>query len=69
MLVLYLESPGKVKPFVDENNKVIKNSISEKTFVDINGVQQGMIIKGRNIDNPIILFCSWWTRYAGILFS
>ena len=56
MLVLYLESPGKVKPFVDENNKVIKNSISEKTFVEINGVQQGMIIKGRNIDNPIILF-------------
>ncbi|MCW4001368.1 MAG: alpha/beta hydrolase [Candidatus Bathyarchaeota archaeon] len=31
-------------------------SISEKTFVDINGVKQGMFIKGKNTANPVLLY-------------
>ena len=31
-------------------------SISEKTHVDINGVEQGMFIKGTSVDNPLLLF-------------
>ena len=31
-------------------------SISEKIFVNINGVQQGMIIKSKDITNPVLLY-------------
>ncbi len=55
-LILYFMSPGKPKQFLDKNEKVLKNSISEKVFVEINATQQGMFIKGKNLNNPIILF-------------
>lgn len=54
--VLLFKSPGKVTPFLDENGNVLENSISEKTFVNINGVKQGMFIRGENVDNPVLLF-------------
>ena len=54
--VLVLLSPGKPKPFLDENGKPLAGSISEKIFVNINDVEQGMLIKGRNINNPILLY-------------
>ena len=54
--VLLAWSPGKPEPFLDENGKPLANSISEKIFVDINGVQQGMFIKGKDVNNPILLF-------------
>ncbi len=58
MLVGLLQacSPGKPEPFLDENGKPLPGSISEKIFVNINGVQQGMIIKSRNIRNPVLLY-------------
>ena len=48
--------PGKPKPFLDENGKPLPGSISEKIFVDINGVKQGMFIKSKNINNPVLLY-------------
>ncbi len=53
---LIIISPGNPKTFLDENKNKLKNSISEKIFLDINGYKQGMFIKGKNLDNPIILF-------------
>ncbi len=55
-LILFFMSPGKPEQFLDTNGEVLNNSISEKVFVEINGVRQGMFIKGKNLDNPIILF-------------
>jgi pimeloyl-ACP methyl ester carboxylesterase len=49
-------SPGKPEPFLDENGNPLAGSISEKIFVNINGVQQGMFIKGKDVKNPILLF-------------
>lgn len=54
--ILALLSPGKIAPFVDDKGDLIENSIAEKDFVQINGTQMGMIIKGKNIDNPVLLF-------------
>lgn len=54
--VLRFKSPGKVTPFLDENGNVLENSVSEKTFVNINGIKQGMFIRGENADNPVLLF-------------
>jgi pimeloyl-ACP methyl ester carboxylesterase len=54
--VLLVMSPGKIKQFTDENGRKIKNSIAEKCFVEINGVKIGMIIKSKDILNPVLLF-------------
>jgi hypothetical protein len=49
-------SPGKAKSFLDEKGHVLAGSISEKIHVNINGVQQGMFIMGKNVGNPVLLF-------------
>jgi pimeloyl-ACP methyl ester carboxylesterase len=54
--VLLAVSPGKTKPFLDENGRALAGSISEKIHVNINGVDQGMFIIGKNVGNPILLF-------------
>src|ERR1043165_3380637 len=48
--------PGKPKPVVDQNGEPLPNSISEKVFVDINGVKQGMFIKSKDVNNPVLLY-------------
>jgi len=54
--ILIILSPGNPKQFLDKNRIKLSNSISEKIFLDINGSKQGMFIKGKNLDNPIILY-------------
>ena len=54
--VLLACSPGKPEPFLDENGRALAGSISEKVFVNINGVQQGMFIKSKDITNPVLLY-------------
>jgi pimeloyl-ACP methyl ester carboxylesterase len=54
--VLLAVSPGKVKPFLDEKGHTLAGSISEKIHANINGVQQGMFIIGKNVGNPLLLF-------------
>ena len=53
---LLLVSPGQPQPFLDANGCVIAGSISEKVFIDVNGVRQGMFIKGRDATNPVLLY-------------
>lgn len=52
---LLVLSPGKPNPIVDKNGSPIPGSISEKIFVDINGVRQGMFIQGKDAKNPVLL--------------
>lgn len=53
--LLWLWSPGTPRPFLDATGRPIAGSISEKTWVDINGVKQGMVIRGKNAKNPVLL--------------
>ena len=55
-VVLQMMSPGKPTPVLDANGKVLPGSISEKVFVNINGNEQGMFIRGKNVNNPILLY-------------
>jgi pimeloyl-ACP methyl ester carboxylesterase len=48
--------PGKPQPFVDENGDLLAGSISEKVFVNINGVEQGMFIKSKDVTHPVLLY-------------
>ena len=54
--VLLLISPGKPQPFVDENGSPLAGSISEKVFININGVEQGMFIKSKDVSHPVLLY-------------
>ena len=54
-VTLAILSPGGPPPLTDGNGKVIGGSISEKIYVNINGVQQGMIIQSKNPANPVLL--------------
>jgi len=54
--VLLASSAGKPEPFLDEAGNQLAASISEKIFIDINGVQQGMFIKGKDAANPVLLY-------------
>jgi pimeloyl-ACP methyl ester carboxylesterase len=55
-IVVLVYSPGKIEPYLNDMGKVIQGSISEKTYVKIGGVNQGMFIKSKNINNPILLY-------------
>ena len=55
-VLLFWSHPGKPKPFVDENGRPLAGSISEKIFLNINGVKQGMFIKSKNANNPVLLY-------------
>lgn len=55
-VVLLAYSPGKIERYLDETRKPIPESISEKTFIKIGGVQQGMIIKSKNVNRPVLLY-------------
>ena len=54
--VLLIVSPGTPKPFLDDSGRPLAGSISEKIKVGINGVEQGMFIKGRSTRNPVLLY-------------
>lgn len=53
---LLLSSKGKPIPLTDEQGNPFAGSISEKIFVDVNGVSQGMFIKSVDETNPVLLF-------------
>jgi pimeloyl-ACP methyl ester carboxylesterase len=54
--LLLMWSPGKPEPFLDESGRPLAGSISEKTFISVNGVEQGMFIKGKDRANPVLLY-------------
>jgi len=54
--VLLACSPGKPEPFLDENGSPLAGSISEKVFIIINGVEQGMFIMSKDATHPVLLY-------------
>lgn len=47
---------GQVEQFTDESGNIIPGSVAEKIMVDINGIDQGMFIRGIDSNNPVLLF-------------
>lgn len=52
---LRLRSRSKPQLFLDRDGRPLADSISEKIWVNINGVQQGMFIESQNDANPVLL--------------
>jgi pimeloyl-ACP methyl ester carboxylesterase len=55
-IFLFINSTGKPLQYLDNSGKPIIGSISEKTFIKIGGVKQGMFIRSKNINNPVLLY-------------
>jgi len=53
---LFIMSHGKPEPFTDDRGNLLAGSISEKIFVEINGVKQGMFIQSKDSANPVLLY-------------
>lgn len=53
---LFLFSPGRLRPILDEHGRPLPNSINEKIHVRINGMDQGMIIRSKDASHPVLLF-------------
>jgi len=55
-LTLWILSRGSIAPFIDENGNAVNGSISEIVRTEIGGIEQGIIIRGRSVENPVLLF-------------
>jgi pimeloyl-ACP methyl ester carboxylesterase len=53
--VLKLPGRKRPKPVLDEDGRLSRRSVSEKVFVDINGVRQGMFIQSTDVTHPVLL--------------
>ena len=42
--------------FLDENGEIIPGSIASLEKVNIGGVEQWLLIRGKSINNPVLLF-------------
>ncbi len=49
-------SPKIQNTFAGENDSPLTGSLSEKIFVTINGVEQGMIIESKDVIHPVLLY-------------
>lgn len=49
-------SPGTTEPFLDADGNQLPGSVAQKLAVPINGVRQGMVIRGEDASNPVLLW-------------
>ena len=54
--LLLLVGPGTPTPFVDERGEPLAGSLSEKVWIPIGGVDQGMFVKSQDARNPVLLY-------------
>lgn len=54
--VLQTLSSGKTKPYTDQTGNILAGSLSEKVFIHIGGVKQGMFIKSKDSTHPVLLY-------------
>ena len=56
LVIITVNSPGKLEQLKDKDGKKITNSLAEKHFIEIGGIKQGFFIRSENSENPVILF-------------
>jgi len=52
---LAVQSPGKTAPITDDKGNVAVGSIAEIQHLELNGIEQFVLIRGKNLDNPVLL--------------
>lgn len=56
VVLLLAWSPGKPRPIIAARWQPVPGSLSEKSWVNINGMQQGMFIQSKDPTHPVLLF-------------
>ena len=56
LVFILINSPGKSRPFLDQKGKMVPGSISVIITKRINGLNQKMIIRGRDTTKPVLLY-------------
>jgi pimeloyl-ACP methyl ester carboxylesterase len=56
LLLVAINSTGKLDPLKDKQGNAIPGSISEKAWLEVGGIRQGMFIRGENPENPVFLY-------------
>ncbi|MCA6364539.1 MAG: alpha/beta hydrolase [Bacteroidetes bacterium] len=56
VVLLRIISPGKTPPITDARGKKVPGSIAEIETLQIGGVTQCAIIRGQNVNNPVLLY-------------
>ncbi len=55
-VALWIQSPGIPRPFLTQDGKKVPGSIAAIETVNINGLDQRMIIRGRDTTKPVMLY-------------
>ncbi len=55
VVTTFMISPQETAPFLDDDGQPIENSIAEIRNVTLNGVEQRLLIRGKNKANPLML--------------
>ena len=54
-VVIYLSMPTWTPPFRDAQDRRLPNSIASVERWRLNGIEQSVILRGRNVANPLIV--------------
>ncbi len=57
-LVIWLALPARTPPILGADGKPLPGSIAELTTVKLGGHNQAILIRGYNVDNPVLLYLS-----------
>ncbi len=55
LFYIWIKSPGTPERILDEHGNKLSNSISEIIKIPVNGIDQHLIIRGQNVNKPILL--------------
>ena len=56
ILAIYLARPASTPPIIGSDGEPVPGGIAELISVPIGGHQQAMMIRGRNVENPVLLY-------------
>lgn len=58
IIAFVIVSKGVIRPYTDASGNIVENSIASKEIIDINDARNGIIIRGKSLDNPVLLLIS-----------
>ncbi|MCK4265229.1 alpha/beta hydrolase [Candidatus Babeliales bacterium] len=56
LVIFWISRNTSTSPFLDNEGKMIKNSIAEEIYLSLGGVEQWVLLRGSNVNNPIFIF-------------
>lgn len=56
VLGVFIARPASTAPIIGSDGEPLNGGVAELIMVDVNGHQQGLMIRGRRTDNPVLLY-------------